>query len=316
MTINQQIGQLEILPIRTAFAHEALDFTTWLEDNIEALSSRVSIELNVLERERAVGPFSVDLVCEDEGNNLVIVENQLERTDHDHLGKLLTYMINLDAKTAIWVTPEVRPEHQRVIDWLNETTGADMSFYLVRVEAARIAASPIAPLFTVVARPSEEVKEIGKSKKEWATRHHQRLEFWTGLLEKVHTKGIQLHANRSPSRDHWLSTGAGKGGIVLNYLILKDGAGIDLYIDVNDQDRNKDIFDALLADKAAIETEFGEELDWRRLDDKRASRIVKVWHGQGSINEPETWPQLQDMMIDAMLRFDKAIRKRLRRIKG
>ncbi len=312
---DQSIGQLEIVPIREAFRHEALDFTTWLERNIEALADRVDLELTVLEREKAVGTFTVDLVCEDSSGRLVIIENQFEKTDHDHLGKLLTYLVNLDAKAAIWVTPEVRPEHERVIDWLNEMTGADTAFYLVRIEAVRIGDSPYAPLFTVLAGPDEETKEVGEKKKEWAERHHKRLEFWTGLLQKVRERGVGLFANITPSRDHWLSTGAGKGGVRLAYLIWKDSAGIELYIDTGDQERNKEIFDALHTDREAIERELGNSLDWQRLDDKRASRVVKVWWEQGSLNEPEKWDQLQDMMIDAMTHFDEAFRKRLQRIK-
>src|SRR5690606_5433515 len=119
------IGKIEIVPIRQAFGHEAANFTVWMEQNIDALSERIGLKLTVLERERSVGSFSLDLFCEDENGDAVIIENQLERTDHDHLGKLLTYMINLEAKTAIWVATEVRPEHQRVIDWLNEATGAN-----------------------------------------------------------------------------------------------------------------------------------------------------------------------------------------------
>ena len=106
------IGKLDVVPVRDAFRHEAHNFTQWLETNIDALSERVGIELIVLEREKSVGSFNVDLFCEDSNGNYVIIENQLERTDHDHLGKLLTYLVNLEARTAIWVTPEVRPEHE------------------------------------------------------------------------------------------------------------------------------------------------------------------------------------------------------------
>ncbi|MEZ4667860.1 MAG: DUF4268 domain-containing protein [Anaerolineae bacterium] len=309
------IGKLEIVPLREAFRHEAHNFTTWLENNIEALSERIGIELTVLEREKAVGSFTVDLFCEDDDGNTVIVENQLERTDHDHLGKLLTYMVNLDAKTAIWVATEVRQEHMRVIDWLNEATGADTGFYFVKVEAIRIGDSPYAPLFTVLAGPDEQTREIGEQKKEFAERHILREQFWTQLLERSKDRTL-LTANRSASRDHWLSVAAGRSGVNYNYLILKDGAGIDLYIDVGDHDKNKNIFDRLHEQREAIEAEFGEPLDWRRLDDKRASRIVRSYVGEGSLHEQERWHGLQDLMINAMIRFDKVFRKRIRDVAG
>ncbi len=309
------ISKIEIVPIRQAFKHEALNFSVWLEENIDALSERIGLDLTVIEREKAVGSFTVDLFCEDKDGNTVIVENQLERTDHDHLGKLLTYMVNLEAKTAIWIATEVRQEHQRVIDWLNEATAADMSFYFVKVEAIRIGESPFAPLFTPLSQPDEQTREIGEQKKELAERHILRQEFWTQLLRQSEGR-TRLTENRSPTRDHWLGVAAGKSGINYNYLILKDGAGIDLYIDVGDQDRNKAIFDALLEEKDAIEQEFDDTLDWRRLDDKRSSRVVKVYRGLGSLHEQDKWETLQEMMIDAMIRFDKAFRERIHSVAG
>ena len=214
------VGKLETVPVRDAFRHEALDFTLWLETNIDALSDRLGIELTVLEREKQVGSFNVDLFCEDDAGNYVIVENQLERTDHDHLGKLLTYLVNLDASRAIWVTTQARPEHERVIDWLNEMTAEDLAFYLVQVEAVRIGDSPFAPLFTVLAQPDEQIREIGAQKKELAGRHIERLEFWTQLLERSVGR-TQLTANRTPGKDHWFQVAAGRSGVNYNYLILK-----------------------------------------------------------------------------------------------
>lgn len=313
--MSKQIGRIEIVPVREAFRHEALDFTTWLEENIDVLAERLGLELSVLDREKAVGPFNVDLVCEDDAGRLVIIENQLERTDHDHLGKILTYLVNLEAKAAIWITPEVRPEHERVIEWLNETTGADIAFYLVRVEAVRIGVSPFAPLFTVLAGPDEEAKEVGETKKDWSERHQLRLEFWTGLIERIKERGIKLFANIRPGRDYWLSAGAGRAGVTYIYLIFKDGAGIALYIDTGNYDINKAIFDALFAQRDEIENEFGEPLEWQRMDDKRASRIGKRWDDRGSLREREKWADLQEMMIDAMTRFEAAISKRLQKIK-
>lgn len=308
------IGRVQYASLRDAFRHEAHNFTVWLEANIDALGESLDLELTVVEREKSVGSFNVDLFCEDRNGNHVIVENQLERSDHDHLGKLLTYLVNLSATTAIWVTSEARPEHERVIDWLNESTGADISFYLVQVEAIRIGNSPFAPLFTVVAGPDEQTRQIGETKKELADRHYHRKDFWTELLERSQ-KVTPLGLNRSPSTDHWFTIATGKSGISYNYLILKKNAGIDLYIDVHDDAKNKSIFDRLYTDKAAIEAEFGGPLDWRRMDNKRASRIFFGFDGLGSLDESETWSTLQDVMINAMIRFDKVMRPRIAQLK-
>lgn len=308
------IGRLDIEPIRKAFPKEAQHFTPWLESHIEELSDRVGIHLSLLQREKDAGDFSVDLLCEDDEGRPVIIENQLEKTDHDHLGKLLTYLVNLEASTGIWVTAQPRPEHQKVIDWLNESTAADISFYLVKVEAVRIGDSPFAPLFTVLAGPDKQAKEIGEKKKEWAARHYNRLEFWKGLLDKSRAK-TKLFSNITPGRSSWIATGAGKSGVTFAYVIAMNWAGIDFYID-HDHDtgkKNKAIFDALYIKKDVIEKEFVEPLEWDRLDEKRASRIRRRFT-DGGLASPDSWPTLQEEMIDAMIRLDKALRTRLTKI--
>ena len=231
------IGRLEFEPVRAVFRDASVlpaadrHFTTWLEQHLEVLGERLGIELTLVQREKAVGEFNVDLLCEDGNGQAVIIENQLERTDHDHLGKLLTYLVNLDAHTAIWVTGEPRVEHQKVIDWLNENTAANLAFFLVKVETVRIANSPAAPLFTVLAGPDEQVKELGDNKKEWAERHVKRMEFWKGLLDRSKEK-TRLFANISPGRHQWIGTSAGKSGLAFNYIIWMDGGAVELYIDL------------------------------------------------------------------------------------
>jgi hypothetical protein len=272
------------------------------------------LNLTVVQKEKHVGDFRLDLLCEDDEGKPVVVENQLEKTDHDHLGQLLTYLVNLEASTAIWVTTEPRPEHQKVIDWLNESTGADLSFFLVKVEASRIGNSPYAPLFTVVARPDDQSKEIGENKKEWAERHHRRLDFWKSLIERSKTK-TKLFSTITPGRYHYISTGSGKAGLHFSYCIYMKCGTVELYIDAGHEKakENKAVFDALYSQREAIEKEFGDTLEWQRLDTKRACRILKTFE-TGGLTQPDTWPALQNQMIDAMIRFDAAIRPRLAKI--
>lgn len=191
--------------MRDIWLGEARDFTTWLAENLDLLGEALGLRLSLLEREGDVGPFAADIVAVDEDGGTVVIENQLERTDHDHLGKLLTYMVNLGAKTGVWIAPDPRPEHSKVVGWLNEVTPPDTSIYLVRVEAYRIGDSPPAPLFAVVAGPSEEAKAAGRAREEVAERHNLRLEFWDQLLARAKGR-TSLHANVSPTRDNWLST--------------------------------------------------------------------------------------------------------------
>ena len=149
------IGRLESVDLRELWKHEALDFTSWLADNCDVLGDELGLELTVVDREKSVGPFNVDILANDTAGRPVIIENQLERTDHDHLGKVLTYLANLDAKVAIWISSDPRPEHVTAIDFLNENMPSDTQFYLMKLEAFKIGDSDPAPKFTIETGPSE-----------------------------------------------------------------------------------------------------------------------------------------------------------------
>src|SRR5208282_770335 len=158
------IGKIDRVPLRDVWKNEARDFATWLEGNIEVLNDILDLNLTTAEREKDAGDFSVDLVAEDDKGNPVVSENQLEKSNHDHLGKLITDLTAVDAHTAIWIVSDPRPEHIKAISWLNESSAA--SFYLLKVEAIRIGASESAPLLTLIVGPSQEGREVGKKKKE------------------------------------------------------------------------------------------------------------------------------------------------------
>jgi len=245
------------------------------------LGEAIGLSLSVIERERKVGPFRADLVAEDGDGQLVIIENQLEATNHDHLGKVVTYFANLDAKIAIWISTKHRPEHLRAVSWLNESTPADQWFYAVLLEAVFIEDGIAAPLFTVIAGPSVEAKEIGKEKKELVERHVRRRRFWGGLLDRAKTKGLLHHANRQPGKESWIGAGAGKSGLAWTYGIwMKGKSGVELYIDTGDGPENKRIFDLLHGARSEIESAFGDPLDWERLE--------ALVHGSGSRPDPRS----------------------------
>lgn len=299
-----KIGRIQRVPVRELWKHEERGFTVWLEKNVDVLGEAIGLSLSVVERERKVGPFRADLVAEDGDGQLVIIENQLEATNHEHLGKVVTYFANLDAKTAIWVSTKPRPEHLRAVSWLNESTPADQWFYAVLLEAVFIEEGTAAPLFTVIAGPSAEAKEIGNEKKELADRHVRRRHFWEWLLDRAEVKGVVHHANRKPGKENWLGAGAGKAGLSWNYLIwIKDKSGVELYIDTGDGPENKRIFDSLCADRSEIESAFGDPLDWERLDEKRASRIRHLQFHRGLHSPEDDWPEIQEEMIDRMDRL-------------
>lgn len=303
------IGKLEKVELRELWKHEERGFSAWLTANLDALSEALGVGLAEPQREVKVGVFEVDLVAEDENANRVVIENQLEATDHDHLGKILTYLTNLEAKTAVWITKAPRPEHIKALAWLNETTPDDISFFLVRLDAYRIGSSDLAPLFTVIVGPSAEAKAFGQQKKELAERHVLRLKFWEGLLSKAKERGLLMHASRSPTKDSWISAGSGRSGLTFNYVVwMDDKTAAELYIDTGDRDDNKRIFDTLAAKRDAIDQAFGGKLEWERLDEKRACRIRHTIEEGGLTIGENQWPKIQDAMIDAMRRLANALK--------
>lgn len=306
------IGKLTKVPLREIWKNEAKDFSSWLAANIEVLSEKLDFSLSVVEKNKTIGSFFIDILAEDGQGRPVIIENQLEKTDHDHLGKVVTYLSSMDAKTGIWITSKPRAEHKKAIEWLNEVTPADVQFYLIKMEAVRIGKSEPAPLFTIVAKPEAEAKLRGEEKKKLARRHVLRKKFWQQLLNKAKRK-TDMHSNISPGIYNWVGAGAGKSGLGFNYVITKKRGACELYIDRGKGflKLNKKRFDKLHAYKKKIERIFGDKLEWERLDDRRGSRIVKRFKEAGLYDEKE-WGKLQDKMIDGMIRLEKALREYLR----
>lgn len=309
------VGRLEKVELRKVWIKEAKDFTTWLENNLDILSEHIGFDLSPLEREKSTGTFLADIFAEGPNGDTVVIENQLEKTDHDHLGKLITYLSNLEAKTAIWITSDPRPEHVTAINWLNEISPPDTSFFLVKVEAYRIGESEPAPLFTAICAPTEEAKQIGEQKQHLAERHLRRFDFWRQLLEKAKSK-TNLHSNVSPGKDNWVTAGAGKSGMGWCYVIKMDKGTVELFIDrgPDKKDETDKIYEKILNDRDKIEEQFGEPLIWDKIEGRRVCRIKSICE-VGGLKDTDLWDQIQEDLIDRMIRLEKALRPALSTIK-
>jgi hypothetical protein len=305
----ETIGRLERVALREVWKHEAHDFTRWLEDNIDVLNEALRLNLQNIERERAAGAFSVDLVAEDDNGAKIIIENQLEKSNHDHLGKVLTYLAAMKARGAIWIVAEPRPEHVAAVAWLNDSSSAD--FYLVKVEAVRIGVSPAAPLLTLIVGPSAETEAVAKSNEEFVERHHLRKRWWTGIVARPEAR---LHKSITPGVATWMSAGSGVSGLTFNYLLTQDHNGVELYIDRGNATENKSIFDQLVARRDEIERVFKGQLMWNRQDDKRACRIRAEFDG-GYRSPLDEWDQSQSRAVDAMCRLEEALRPHVKSLK-
>lgn len=167
-----KLGKLEEVDIRELWKHEQYDFSEWLSknENIELLNNEIGLTLTDIQKEVFVGTYRCDLVAKDEATGIkVIIENQLEATNHDHLGKLITYASGLDANVVIWIVKEAREEHRSAIEWLNNKTTNELSFFLMEIRAYKIGDSLPAPKFVVVEKPNDFVKTVntGVDSGEW-----------------------------------------------------------------------------------------------------------------------------------------------------
>jgi len=308
------IGKLRRVPLREVWVHEAYDFTQWLQENIDELNTALDLNLVNVDREQAAGPFSIDLVAEDSSGGTVIIENQLEKSNHDHLGKIITYLTAMNARTAVWIVSDPRPEHVAAIAWLNESSSA--GFYMVKVEAVRIEDSPAAPLFTLIVGPSEEAQDAGQTKREIAERYVIRKRWWTMLLERA-AKVSKLHAHISAGEYSWLGTSSGIRGLNFNYTVTQDGCTAELHIDRGKEldQENGFIFDQLHENHEAVEKAFGPPLLWDKKEGKRACQIIYRCQLGGYRSSEEEWPKIQDDVIEAMIKLEHALRPFLKQLK-
>ena len=304
---SPSVGRIERVPLREVWAHEALNFTVWLETNIDLLNEylAVPIEHDTVSREAAAGAFAVDLVAEDANGDIVIIENQLERSNHDHLGKLITYAAMRSAKTAVWIVADPRDEHVRAISWLNDAGLA--AFWLFKIEAIRIGESLPAPLLTKIVGPSEDVPQRPDLSPQGERRERGRLAFSQQLLEHAATL-TNLHAGLGPGTRAWFGTRIA-AGMNLVYGVRQSGTRVMLFIDrgVGRIEENDAIYQALLGHRDQIERDFGDPLTWEAKENNR-SRQVSLDLSLGGWAQPETWPTAIKATVDAMIRFDSALR--------
>jgi predicted Fe-Mo cluster-binding NifX family protein len=315
MTKNNTIRRLIEVDPRGIWRREDKDFTPWLAQNIDYLNDKLDFEIVVQTVEGNVGPYFVDIYGEDGAGNRIIIENQLEKSDHGHLGQILTYLVNLDANIAIWITTNPSEEHQQVVEWLNEITPDNMLFYLIQVKGVKVEGSDIvSPLFTIVEGPTQERKRIGAEKKEYAQRHTIRKQFWAQFINEMNKKSV-LCQNISPSTDAWIGIALGTSGVSLNLVVSKNYARAEIYINKGDTEKNKQVFDYFYKHKEDLEKSFGDALTWERMDDRVTSRIKYQLDKVSVFNESD-WPKMNEFMIDAAIRIHNVFRDHVQHLRN
>lgn len=298
----------EITDLRKVWPHEALNFTPWVAENIELLGDAVGLDITVEKTESSVGDFNVDIyACETGTDRKIVIENQLEDTDHDHLGKLITYASGKSADVVIWIVKRAREEHKAAIEWLNHHTDEKIGFFLCEIKLFQIGDSKIAPSFSVIEKPNDWAKEIKKTTTTTPTQQ-QRLEYWQAFNSYAfNDKNFSKIFNmRKPTTDHWMdfSIGSSACQICVTQIQKRSAIGVELYIT-----DDKELFKLLHAHKDEIETDMGMSLDWKELPKRKASRILVEKNVQ--LGNHDEWEEQFIYIMDILLKMRKAFKKHL-----
>ena len=303
------IGKLEEVDIRTLWKHEQYDFSEWLSknENIEILNGILGLTLVDISKETYVGSYRCDLFAKDETTGTkVIIENQLEMSNHDHLGKIITYASGLDAKVVVWIVKQAREEHRSAVEWLNNNTNNNVNFFLIELHAYKIGNSDAAPMFQVIEEPNDFIKNnksIGGEDR-LNKSQAQRLEFWAQFNEVVIARNKPFNP-RKPSTDHWYTVAIGTSKAYIDIILVNKDSyiGVELYIS-----DNKELFDKLLDKKELIEKELGFTLEWKRLDGSKASRIMYKIEGL-DFDEHDNYNELMNKTIDLVVLMRDTFKK-------
>ena len=305
------LGKLKRLDPREVWAREAGDFTPWLAENIEELGAALGMDLELERREAGVGDFSLDLLAKDLGSGRsVVIENQLEQTNHDHLGKLLTYAAGFDASVVIWIAKSFREEHRQALEWLNQRTDQVTEFFGVVLEVLQIDDSLPAYDFEPVVVPNEWQKtKRSQAIAGVSPRGEAYRQYFQVLIDELREKH-NFTAARNAIPRNWRSFPSGTTGVSIGAVFANDNTvRVELYIDQGDLQINKMLFDWLYNRKESIEKQLGYPLQWDRLDNRRACRIYVSGSTVGQIERAEVQylEELRRWHIKKLLEFKKVL---------
>jgi len=294
---------------RSVWSNEASDFTPWLAEHLDELAQALGMDLELVEREAPVGPFSVDILARETNTNRnVVIENQLESTDHDHLGKVLTYAAGYDADVIVWISKQIREEHRQALEWLNRRTDSSTEVFGLIVEVIQIDDSRPACNFDVVVRPNQWRKvAAAASARQTGERGEAYRSFFQSLIDRLREQHHFTNA-RAAQPQNWYAFAAGLSGIYYGANFTQDGrARVEIYLDPSSTPgENKRLFDSLFLRERKIQGDFGGPLEWERMDNRRACRIAVYRPGRIQ-DDALQLEAVEDWMVQQLLRFKESL---------
>lgn len=302
-----KLGRLEKLDLRSYWKKEATDFTPWLaqEENIQLLSETIGIELEVQSQEESVGPFSADILCKDTINDhFVLIENQLEKTDHTHLGQLMTYAAGLDAVTVIWIAQKFTEEHRAALDWLNRITDDTFTFFGIEIELYKISDSPPAPMFNIVSKPNDWTKQVKRSATSQNATDTKLLqqEYWQGLKDFMELKKSFVKM-QNPLPQHWTNIAIGRSNFHLSASVNSRDNSINIWLNIMG-DSAKENYEKLyeISYEKSFE-EINKDLVWDKMEGRKMSAVMLKT--QRNFTDKNDWNNQFVWFKDNLERFTK-----------
>lgn len=295
--------------VRKHWEDEARDFTPWLADNIDFLEDVLNLNLEVVDTERTVGRYSLDILARDtDSGRDIVIENQLKTSDHDHVGKAIAYAAGVNADIIVWISPEFYDEHIDAVQWLNNSTEQGIDFFGIKLEVLRIGDSPPAPQLTPVEEPSEWKDRIREAEEELTKTEKLRLDFWSGLRDAIREADTQL-SDRKPTKYTYYGQPMGRQEVKLEFWIHAQ----DSYLDTRLVVRDEDIFNQLEEEREQIESELGKTAEWIPPAEDRKRGHIKVDQNV-EIQDEALWPEYYNWFIETGEQFRDVFYQRINRI--
>lgn len=299
----------EIKDLRKIWPKEDIDFTRWLakEENINLLGDTCGINIVVEKVEESVGPYRCDIYAKDTANNKIIIENQLEKTDHDHLGKLITYASGKDAKTVIWIAKDTIEQHRQAIEWLNKNTGEDINFFLIEIKLYKIDNSNPAVKFEIIEQPNDWGKSMKAQDNVSTPTETARKGYWNMFNEYAFSNDNEFSKKfnkRRPSTDHWMTFNVGSSAYHISVTQVRKykKLGVEFYIP-----NNQELYENLYKNKKQIEEELGFSVEWMPLVDRKASRIIT--YQNVDFEDEEKYNKQFQWIMDTAVKMKDVIKK-------
>ncbi|MDE0396278.1 MAG: DUF4268 domain-containing protein [Candidatus Poribacteria bacterium] len=314
--MSEEFSRLEDIELREIWPTEDKHFTPWLaeEENLTQLGETLAMELELEAQEVPVGDFQADILCKNEDDSWVVIENQLEETNHKHLGQILTYASGLDAHTVIWIAKKFRDEHRAALDQLNEITDDRFSYFGVEIKVWKIGDSKPAPQFEIISKPNDWNRTVSR-KTQRAVRNdlsEDRLlqeKFWEEFIEylRVHESSL---SPPSPKPQSYMTFRIGRSNFHIAASLSIRGRDIRIWLRMKKKDATAHFY-LLKEQQEKIEKEFGEPLDWDELPDTESSKISLCKENTDPTDESD-WPNQHEWFASKLELFDKVFRPRIK----